>query len=591
MGRNRVNRTPEEQLAFTQQQRQRAVERQRQRRAEARQNNMQEVRNRRINTNTPIINRHYIGKMDVKCMHCNAKHFAAERVCNRGNSFSDCCSHGSVKLERHPEFPTELKSLFQNTHSNSSNFFAHIRNYNSLMSFASFNANLFNFPSNRPAPYCFKIQGQIYYQMNTALYHNDNEKPSFGQLYIIDPEESVDVRFSENRHLDYTIINSLEKTIRENNVFAKSYEMMKQEIQLQKEYASSNNENEPEMRLLFTLKPGMDQRRYNFQRTNEVAAVFTMTADGDIPASYVTIRNTNTKKLQTISCMDPCVEPWIYPLLYPYGNKGWHQNILRTDNNNRRVTRNGYAKYLIAIRDDIFNPFILARRLFQQWLVDTYVKIERDRITYLRNNQKQLRVDSYQGLIDHMQNRAENLNCRVGKMIILPSTFIGSPRHMMQSYQDAMAIVRKYGKPDLFITMTTNTNWPEIQENLLPGQTAADRPDLCARVFDIKKNHLIDLVTKGKLFGETAAHVHVIEFQKRGLSHLHLLLSLKQNCKLKTPENIDKFISAEIPDPSLDPELHEIVTKNMIHACGDWCQVDGMCSKHFPAAFQKNDYN
>ena len=41
-----------------------------------------------------------------------------------------------------------------------------------------------------------------------------------------------------------------------------------------------------------------------------------------------------------------------------------------------------------------------------------------------------------------------------------------------------MAVVAKLGKPDLFLTITCNPKWPEIVNNLLPGQTASDRPDL-----------------------------------------------------------------------------------------------------------------
>ncbi|KAG2998029.1 hypothetical protein PC116_g22840 [Phytophthora cactorum] len=44
-----------------------------------------------------------------------------------------------------------------------------------------------------------------------------------------------------------------------------------------------------------------------------------------------------------------------------------------------------------------------------------------------------------------------------------------------------MAIVRQYGKPDLLITVTTNPKWQKIQDNILPGQTASDRPDIVAR--------------------------------------------------------------------------------------------------------------
>jgi len=48
---------------------------------------------------------------------------------------------------------------------------------------------------------------------------------------------------------------------------------------------------------------------------------------------------------------------------------------------------------------------------------------------------------------------------------------------------DAMALVRKYGKPDIFLTMTCNPNWDEIKNELYPGQTPQDRPDLITRVF------------------------------------------------------------------------------------------------------------
>ncbi|KYN07868.1 ATP-dependent DNA helicase PIF1, partial [Cyphomyrmex costatus] len=226
------------------------------------------------------------------------------------------------------------------------------------------------------------------------------------------------------------------------------------------------------------------------------------------------------------------------------------------------------------------------RRLFQQWLVDNYVKIKKDKIEYCKKHQQELRVETYQGLIDYMQNMATNVNGRVGKIIVLPSTFIGSPRNMLQNYQDAMAVVGKFGKPDLFITMTCNPNWLEILENLLPFQKPADRPDICARVFNIKKDYLLDLIVKQKFFGEVAAYVYVIEFQKRGLPHVHILVTLKQNYKITTVEIIDKYISAEIPNPEENSRLHEIVMKHMIHGpCGDWCLRDGKCSKHFPKAF------
>jgi len=56
----------------------------------------------------------------------------------------------------------------------------------------------------------------------------------------------------------------------------------------------------------------------------------------------------------------------------------------------------------MAIRHE-FNVFLLDRGLFQQWIVDNYVKIEKDKINYCRDHQKELHTETYQGLRDYIQ--------------------------------------------------------------------------------------------------------------------------------------------------------------------------------------------
>ena len=72
---------------------------------------------------------------------------------------------------------------------------------------------------------------------------------------------------------------------------------------------------------------------------------------------------------------------------------------------------------------------------------------------------------------------------QMGQHIILPSSYLGGPRDMHQRYLDGMAIARHFKKIDIFMTMTANPTWPEIERGLLNGQSASDRPDLVARVF------------------------------------------------------------------------------------------------------------
>ncbi len=158
---------------------------------------------------------------------------------------------------------------------------------------------------------------------------------------------------------------------------------------------------------------------------------------------------------------------------------------------------------------------------------------------------------------------------QLGRRIILPSSFIGSPRNMHQLCQDTLAIVRQMGKPDLFITMMTNPPWPEVMENLLPGQTANDRPDLVARVFYLKFTEMVSDLQKRHVLGRVVAAIYTIEFQKRGLPHVHILVILAENDKPRTESDIDCIISAEIPDALIDPELHATVKQCMLHGpCG-----------------------
>ena len=95
----------------------------------------------------------------------------------------------------------------------------------------------------------------------------------------------------------------------------------------------------------------------------------------------------------------------------------------------------------------------------------------------------------------------------MGKRIILPASFIARPQYLFQNYQNAMAICRYYGYPDLFITFTCNAKWPEIQEalSLIHGQKAEDRPNIVSRVFRIKLRYFMNEVTKKNHFGHVTS--------------------------------------------------------------------------------------
>ncbi|XP_072066881.1 uncharacterized protein [Arachis hypogaea] len=130
-------------------------------------------------------------------------------------------------------------------------------------------------------------------------------------------------------------------------------------------------------------------------------------------------------------------------------------------------------------------------RLFQQLLVDCFSMIEAQRLTYYRNNQTKVRSDIYKGIQDVVV-RDETRASKAGKRVIIPASFTGGMRYMFNNCQDAMAICKKYGYLDLFITMTCNSSWQEIgRVNNPRNLKVEDWPDISCRVFKIKLDIII----------------------------------------------------------------------------------------------------
>eukprot|EP00798_Chlamydomonas_sp_ICE-L_P013350 gene13350-19192_t len=206
-------------------------------------------------------------------------------------------------------------------------------------------------------------------------------------------------------------------------------------------------------------------------------------------------------------------------------------------------------------------------KLSLELMVDSHCQVEGQRLNWFRHSQDKIRSEMYIGLQDAVLAQDHHAPPLMGDQVgqqkkILPSSFIGGPRHMHQLYQDAMAVVRKLGKPDLFVTFTCNPKWQEIQEALLPGQKPADRPDIVSRVFRLKLDALLDDLVKKGVLGRVIGHIHVVEFQKRGLPHAHILLILAAEDKLKCCTDYDQVITAHLPDPN-----------------------EGKCTKNYPRPF------
>lgn len=142
-------------------------------------------------------------------------------------------------------------------------------------------------------------------------------------------------------------------------------------------------------------------------------------------------------------------------------------------------------------------------RLWQQFVVDAFAAVEQYRLDWIRSHQNVIRSDLHRSIRDSVSKGDTDLGTK-GKNVILPATHTGSQRYMNQYFKDSLAICCTIGHPSLFLTMTCNTQWPEIKRMMefFSEVDVADKPDVIARVFKLKLDQLLDLIKNKNYFGK-----------------------------------------------------------------------------------------
>ncbi|GJR70071.1 DNA helicase [Tanacetum coccineum] len=175
---------------------------------------------------------------------------------------------------------------------------------------------------------------------------------------------------------------------------------------------------------------------------------------------------------------------------------------------------------------------------------------------YIRTHQNDIRSDHLSGLYNAI-SRGDLFGIAVGSKIILPTSFTGGPRYMYSHYLDALAIFRSLRNPQFFITFICNVNWHEIKRYMAqyPELTPADRPDIPC----------------------DGSVVYPSSF-RNGSCHIvtHSSGSIRRD-KMENAEQLDQYISAELPDPEEDPTGNKIVSDMMMHRPCSGTNLDALC--------------
>jgi len=432
----------------------------------------------------------------------------------------------------------------------------------------------------RQGPSVIAIRGAVHHFLG-PLAPAQNQQHQFAQLYIIDnPQHEVQSRIAAlgqaGSAVDAELLQDLQDCLHNHNTYVRQIKQTKDLPDM------------PEWELVIRTDGSMHRRRYNAPTAGEVAGFMPGDGEGDAAGHRDIQVQFRDGRLQRLSNCNAAYAPLHFVLFHPHAEPGWHPALVQhvpaaelvwgrgrgrgsgggrdggrvggrglaaglgvqhdpvhgsrcgrgrgrgcgaryVTRGERKLTAMQWAAFWLHDRPAPYDNCMVThgRRLFQEWCVDQYCKVEAQRLLWVRLNQQQLRVDLYQGVADALLQ--DNL-ADIGRMVVLPATFLGGPRHMHQLYQDAMALVRKQGKPDLFITMTSNPKWPEVTAELLPGQSASDRPDIVERVFKLKLDALKQDLVQNGVFGRVVADIHVVEWQNRGLPHAHILLEVNKLC-------------------------------------------------------------
>ncbi len=380
-----------------------------------------------------------------------------------------------------PELPAEFSAIVLSSH-----VLLNIRSYNSALSLASVGHKSVGLPDGM-----FVLGGKAFHRIGSML-PAPQGCHSFAQIYLLD------VVAASNRRRE--LFGGEASTLRP-HVLADLHNWLK--------------DNNPWVRQ-FVAAARDDMPHFVWRCSDDISALHIGSLMAEAGSRRDVMVQRQSGPVLHIHDGHPLYHPLAYPLLFPWGTPGWSEDmkVLSVDHEReRRLTLAEWGRYYLMHRQRTTH-LQRCRKLAMEFYCDLFAQVESRNADFHRlpSQQSKYRAARVAAVEDQLQSGTDA--AEIGQSVVrLPSGFVGSARWYQQLYYDAMALPMRFGKPDLFITMTCNPRWIEITSALPPGSSWKDHPEIIARVFMRKFRRFIKDMVRDEIFGAVLAYVYRIEWQ------------------------------------------------------------------------------
>ncbi|KAI0685638.1 hypothetical protein BC835DRAFT_1289763, partial [Cytidiella melzeri] len=318
-----------------------------------------------------------LGRMDVLCLHCGAKHWMDKRIQASSKThpeFGRCCHHNQVQLPSIEEPPHCLRALFTGTDPQSMDFREHICQYNAALVFTSFNVNMQNINTGGRGPWIWKMGYQLYHQTGSLL-SLEGRRPTYAQLIFYDSREALDERMGRNCNLRRDTMELLQNILFESHRYTRVYQHALQVLE---------DHDVEDISVWLIADPIYDQRWYNLPTTDEVAVIVCGDKNQVVDSRNIILRCCSGL-MQRINDTHPTYAPLHYVLLFPWGSREWTytRRLCSTEGSERthtQMTQVQFYSYQLHIRNDGFALLHRGGRLFQQYICNVWVSTDQNRL-------------------------------------------------------------------------------------------------------------------------------------------------------------------------------------------------------------------